>query len=191
MADSGRQFSRARPFLGLALAVLGLAGAFGLYFFVNPSSPYGGLVISEVMTSNGETIADEDGDFRDWLELENRGSSEIDLSGVLVERDGDASWEFPPIILSPGDRLLIWASSKDRSDPTSDLHTSFRLSRDGVRLELRSPEATLIHQMSVPALARDATFGLHPAFSEVLCFFPEPTPGSQNSNMCIEEARTR
>ncbi len=183
--------ARGKPFAGIIFAVFGLAGAFSFYFWANPTSPYRGLIISEVMTSNGETLSDEDGDYRDWIELENRGTSDIDLSGVALQREGARSWEIPALTLEPSETILIWASSKDRNDAQSELHTSFRLSRDGVQLDLRAEDGKLIHSINVPALARDSSFGVHPSFSDVLCFFPDPTPGVPNSNMCIEEALTR
>ena len=191
MSGPSGAIGRARQMAGLAIAILALGAAFALYFIANPSSPYKGLVISEVMTSNGGTFADEDGDFRDWVELQNRGSSDISLLGVSLERDGDVGWRLPPVTLAPSETLLVWASGKDRAENTSSLHTSFRLSRDGVFLSLRSEDGTIIHSIDVPALARDTSFGAHPVFSDVKCYFPEPTPNRTNSSMCIEEALTR
>ena len=40
-----------------------------------------GVVINEVMSSNGSTVYDEDGDTPDWIELYNSGTVGIDLGG--------------------------------------------------------------------------------------------------------------
>ena len=74
------------------------------------------LVINEVMSSNSRTILDEDGDSSDWIELWNRGSDGIDLSGYgLSDREDDPlQWVFAPFILGANEHLLVFASGKDR-----------------------------------------------------------------------------
>lgn len=181
----------AMSFLGIILAVVGLATAFAVYLVTDNRSMYRNLVISEVMTSNGSTASDEDGDFRDWIELQNRGQSGISLEGLLLQKGGDDPWQLPTLDLPPSESLLVWASSKDRAESGSELHTDFRLSRDGVQVLLLSSESDVIDSLTVPALARDTSFGRHPSFADVLCFFPNPTPAEPNSGMCIEELLTQ
>ena len=43
----------------------------------SPCSPPRGVrwLISEFVASNGNTFADEDGDYSDWIELYNRGAT--------------------------------------------------------------------------------------------------------------------
>ncbi|MFT5309726.1 MAG: hypothetical protein ACI8VL_000620, partial [Bacteroidia bacterium] len=36
--------------------------------------------INEVCTSNNSVVLDEDGDSRDWIELQNSGSEAVDLN---------------------------------------------------------------------------------------------------------------
>ena len=75
-----------------------------------------GLVINEVMSSNGSTIFDEDGDTPDWIELYNSETMEIDLGGYGIT-DNPAEpykWIFPVIEVQPQNHLLIYASGKDR-----------------------------------------------------------------------------
>ena len=75
------------------------------------------VVINEVMASNGSTLADEDGDFEDWIELYNTGNSAVDLSGWgLSDNYGSPfKWTFPEgTAIEAGAHLLVWASRKDR-----------------------------------------------------------------------------
>ena len=37
------------------------------------------VVVNEIMASNSNTIADEDGDFSDWIELYNHGDEPVNL----------------------------------------------------------------------------------------------------------------
>jgi autotransporter-associated beta strand protein len=76
------------------------------------------VVINEAQSSNGLTLADGDGDYSDWIELLNRGTASVDLAGwCLSDRpDTPLKWVFPHRLLGPGQRLLVFASGKDRTN---------------------------------------------------------------------------
>lgn len=79
--------------------------------------------ISEFMSSNGSSLADEDGANEDWIELHNAGTSVADLGGWGLSDDLGApfKWRFPVgTTVAPGGRLLLWASGKNRI-PGSEL----------------------------------------------------------------------
>jgi hypothetical protein len=71
--------------------------------------------INEVMSSNASTLADEEGDFSDWIELYNAGSQGVSLEGWgLSDNAGKPfKWVFPAVTLSAGEYLLVWCSGKD------------------------------------------------------------------------------
>src|ERR1044072_8407283 len=83
------------------------------------------LFISEFMASNTRTLADEDGDFEDWIEIYNNGTNTVDLNGWYLT-DGSANWRFPQTNLTGNAFLIVFASAKNRSIPGRPLHTSFR-----------------------------------------------------------------
>ncbi|MCC5849936.1 MAG: CotH kinase family protein [Verrucomicrobia bacterium] len=73
--------------------------------------------INEVVASNQSTLADEDGDFEDWIELYNYGVDPVDLGGWGLSDNPSSpfKWTFPEgTTLGPGDYMLVWASGKDR-----------------------------------------------------------------------------
>jgi len=74
------------------------------------------VVINELMSSNGNAVSDEDGDFSDWVELYNPGLSAVNLAGWGLSDDpaNPFRWVFPDTTIEPGDYLLVWASGKDR-----------------------------------------------------------------------------
>jgi hypothetical protein len=74
------------------------------------------IVINEVMASNQGTVADEDGDFEDWIELYNYGEESINLNGYGLSDDSENPfrWTFANIIVAPDEYLLVWASGKNR-----------------------------------------------------------------------------
>ena len=71
--------------------------------------------INEVSSSNS-IYYDEDGDTPDWIELYNFGSQTISLNNWTLSDDIQdlGKWTFPNTSITPGQYLLIWASSKDR-----------------------------------------------------------------------------
>ncbi|MEJ2627110.1 MAG: CotH kinase family protein [bacterium] len=83
------------------------------------------VVINEVMPLNATTIADEDGDYSDWIELYNNGDTTLDLNGFRLSDDLDDSlkWVFPAFELEAHPHLLIFASGKDRKIWTAHWET--------------------------------------------------------------------
>ncbi|HBR86313.1 MAG TPA: hypothetical protein DEA65_00515, partial [Candidatus Marinimicrobia bacterium] len=73
---------------------------------------------NEIMSSNGATIYDEDGDTPDWIELYNSGDNNINLNGHGITDDPSDpfKWVFPNIEISPQDYILLFASEKDRRE---------------------------------------------------------------------------
>ncbi len=122
------------------------------------------LVISEFMADNTRTVRDEDGEFSDWIELENRSaSSSIELSGWRLTDDPRhrVTWSLPTMRLPPGGLLVVFASGKNRALAGKELHASFRLSSDGEYLALLGPDGSASTRFSprYPPQFPDVAFG--------------------------------
>ena len=102
-------------------------------------------LITEFLASNDETLLDEDGDPSDWIELHNPGSSPLSLAGYFLSDDVTdlTKWMLPDVTLAPGEYLVVFASSKNRVNPASELHTNFSLSSAGEYLALTKPDGVL------------------------------------------------
>lgn len=94
-----------------------------IYFCLLSFSLSSQVVINEVSNKNSSQIADEDGDYEDWIELYNAGADSIDLNQYLLSDDIDelAKWSLPSVVLSPNNFLFIYASGKNRK-PLSAIH---------------------------------------------------------------------
>lgn len=102
--------------------------------------------VSELMVKNRATLPDEDGDFPDWIELENVSSEPVELTGWrLSDSDRKPGWTFPETWLQPGERLVIFASGKDRPG-----HADFSLS-EGETLRLTTDLGVLAQELRCPA----------------------------------------
>ncbi|MDA7518286.1 lamin tail domain-containing protein, partial [bacterium] len=128
-------------------------------FFVNATP-----VISEFMAANDATLADEDGDFSDWIEIHNPDGSEVDLDGYfLTDKAGNLDkWRIPAVTIPAGGYLVIFASDKDRSDPEGELHANFKLPAEGGYLALVAPNGANVltdFGSSYPLQFEDQSYG--------------------------------
>jgi len=144
----------------------------------------GALVINEFMAANGAGRTDEDGDYSDWIEIHNRSSAAINLSGWSLTDDPNQpeKWIFPDIVLDSQKYLLLFASGKDRrsAEKNGFLHTNFRLDQAGEFLGLYN----ILEQRFMDELSpqftrqwRDISFGRYGASYG---YFANPTPGKAN-----------
>ena len=139
-----------------------LAAMLALFCSLFSAAGQTNLLISELMASNTHTLADEDGDFEDWLEIYNVGGSTVNLDGWFLV-DGSTAWRFPATNLASGDFLVVFASSKDRRIPGRTLHTNFKLERNGEYLALLYPDGTTVASEYSPSFgfqADDISYGL-------------------------------
>src|SRR5205814_1407098 len=70
------------------------------------------VLITEFMASNTSTLADEDGDFSDWIEIYNAGTNTVDLNGWAL-KDSASTWLFPQTNIGPSSFMIVFASSKN------------------------------------------------------------------------------
>lgn len=141
-----------------------------------------GVVINELLASNGNIIADEDGEFGDWIELFNRGSTPIELNGIGLSDNPQQPfrWVLPDLTLEPGEFLLVWATGKDRNDPNGPLHTNFSISSQGETLLLTHPVDGLLDEIETGQGVRDISLGRKPDGGYEWFLFDQPTPGGPN-----------
>ena len=95
-----------------------------------PDSEYAGKIrITEIMMKNRAAGMDEDGEFPDWIELQNVSDEDVDLAfWRIADRADRRGWFFPEVTLASGQRLLVFASGKNRAEADGALHTDFALS---------------------------------------------------------------
>ncbi len=149
------------------------------FFPVTPQ----GIVINEVMSSNVSICSDEDGNFEDWIEIYNSGTTQVDLGGWFLTDDPLtlSKWELPPVTLVPNSFLLVWASGKDRRNLGGNLHTNFKIKSEGENILLVSLDSvSIIDHFGPVQIATDKSHGRFPDGSEAYYKFWEPTPGTAN-----------
>ena len=143
-----------------------------------------GLVINEIMASNLTSIADEDGDHPDWIELYNGTGRVVDLSNYALTDDPNdrVQWRFPKgATMQPGEYLVVFASGKNRTDPSGNLHTNFRLRAEGETVLLCDVLGQVVDTVTYDNLPKDKSWarieGLDYQWQECA----SPTPGLPNN----------
>src|SRR5581483_10141297 len=119
--------------------------------------------ITEFMASNSSALADQDGDFSDWIEIQNTSATTVNLQGwSLTDSSGNLNkWIFPATNIPPNSFMIIFASGKNRAVAGQELHTNFKLSADGEYLALVRPDNSIATQFSpqFPPQAPDISYG--------------------------------
>ncbi|MBQ9249280.1 MAG: CotH kinase family protein [Oscillospiraceae bacterium] len=132
--------------------------------------------ISEVMAKNRAVLRDEDGDFSDWIELVNVSDTDVELGGWrLADRADRIGWTLPRLTLTAGERLLVFADSKDRE---AGLHTNFSLSA-GETVYLYNSHGYLVHQLLCSSETGDVSVVSTADGEQTESLYP--TPGYENS----------
>ena len=123
----------------------------------------GPLIISEFMAANG-TRLDADGETSDWIEIHNPTDAAVRLEGwYLTDDAGDlAKWQFPAVSIDPHDYRIVFASGKDRTDPSAELHANFQLDAGGDSVALVMPDGTSVAHAywNYPRQLQDVSYGV-------------------------------
>jgi len=101
----------------------------------------GPLLINEVLASNSSVNNDEFGEYDDWAEIYNAGSSQVDLSNYFLsdEEDNPDKYRFPQEYLPGGGFKLVWLDGQPEQGAD---HASFKLNRAGESLRLSAMPST-------------------------------------------------
>ena len=142
------------------------------------------VILSEICSANTSLLPDKYGDYSDWIELHNRGNSPISLTGWTLSDDTSdpGKWVFPHVTLNPDEWRVVFASGKDRRDPSTELHTSFRISSNGEVLLLSDAKGAPKDAIRVGPLNSDTTLGRPGLDAQGWLVFQKEstTPGSPN-----------
>ncbi|MBK7853975.1 MAG: CotH kinase family protein [Bacteroidetes bacterium] len=133
-----------------------------IYVVAPNSSTASGVVINEVMASNATVVADNAGEFDDWIELYNTTANPVDISGFyltdnVVNLD---KFQMPAgTIIQPNDYLIIWA---DEDSSQGAYHANFKLSGSGEQLMFLDGALALIDSVSWGAQTTDLAYARRP-----------------------------
>jgi hypothetical protein len=148
---------------------------------LSAQSPDNSVRINEIMATNSTTLADEDGDYSDWIEIYNPTAAALDLLNWSLTDDkaSPQKWHFPQVSLAANSYLVVFASGKDRALPGQELHTNFKLSGTGEYLALSDPNGVVATAFdpSFPEQQPDVSYAY---YEGDYVASSSPTPGAAN-----------
>src|SRR5438552_18427150 len=122
------------------------------------------VVISEFMADNKTTLADEEGQFPDWIEIYNTGTNTVNLNGWSLTDDParQARWFFPATNLTAKGFMVVFASGTNRVVLGQPLHADFSLKASGEYLALVKPDGTVATEFAptFPQQFPDISYGV-------------------------------
>lgn len=142
------------------------------------------VVVNEVSASNLATVADNFGDYDDWVELYNTTAAPYDISGWWLSDNPNTpmKWALPAgTIVGANARLIIWCSGRNISAPA--LHTNFKLNQTSQEwVVLSNPGGTVIDdfQLAQPT-KEDDSWGRTTDGAATWSIFTTPTPTTANA----------
>jgi hypothetical protein len=152
---------------------------------INILQPAGHLVISEFLADDDSVLADEEGHYSGWIEIFNPTATGINLAGHFLtdEQSNPTKWQFPGMILPPGGFVVVFASSKDRTNASAPLHANFSLNNDGEYLALVGPGPVVLHAFApaFPPQRENISYGILGGDLSVHRYMGVPTPGAPNN----------
>lgn len=145
-----------------------------------------GLYVNEVLASNTSTIADELGEYDDWIELYNATDQPLNVGGLCFTDDAlnatraQLPLDHPESTTIPAlGFLVLWADGTPTQGP---LHVDFKLGAGGETVSIHQREGAGYlerERFEFGAQENDVSFGRYPDGSTVLQPM-HPTPGGSN-----------
>lgn len=128
----------------------------------NKDPTVGDVVINEIMSINSSTVADQNGEFDDWIELFNLSANNIDVSGYYLSDKSSnlLKWQIPSgTTISGNGYLIIWA---DKDSTQIGLHSNFKLSSDGEVVILSKSDGIILDEIVYPAQTLELSYSRLP-----------------------------
>ena len=130
-------------------------------------SSAGAQRLTEFLAVNSTGIMDEDLTRQPWVEIWNQNQvtvltlTNFKLSSTPPGPEAATVWTIPTIQLMPDERIIIWASGKNRTVVTAPLHTNFVLPAvAGSTLSLLNAANTAVSILAnYPAQTADVSWG--------------------------------
>ena len=138
------------------------------------------LIINEVMNSNYSYLAQNGGNYYDWIELYNNSGKTIKLSDYCLTTSTNTKcmYKLPDTELKKGEYYVVMASGNEELSNKSYKHTNFKLStNEELYLTSSNDIVDAIYMANIPkgySMGRGSSYGVY--------YFSKPTPKAKNGS---------
>lgn len=145
----------------------------------------GDVVINEFMAADSTAVADQNGEFDDWIELFNTTNQPISLNGFYLSDNfgNPQKWQFPDTTIAANGYLIIWA---DNDSSQAGLHAYFKLSASGEEIMLSANNGTVLDSVSYGAQNTDVSMSRIPNGTGNFVATTQFTFAANNDNTAVE-----
>ena len=147
--------------------------------------------INEIMAQNTNTVADNFGEYGDWIELFNTTNVDVDLSGGWLsdELGNIYKWQFPEgSVIGANGYMIIWA---DDDASQGDNHADFKLSLDGEQVWLTAPSGEVMDQVTYGQQESDMGYARVPNGTGPFIIQGPTFNANNNSTAAVDELDRR
>lgn len=146
-------------------------------------------VINEIQGKNDITIADENGEFDDWIEIYNPSSSPINLAGLYFSDNlsEPLKWQIPntdaaKTTVPANGYLLLWA---DNDTDQGENHLGFKLKGSDQVIVTYPDGLTEKQRVIYNNVDTDESFGASSDGDTNFVLFTNPTPNASNNGIVL------
>lgn len=145
-------------------------------YLVNPSD----LIINEVMNSNYSYLAQNGGNYYDWIELYNNSEKSISLKNycLTTTTNNMCMYNLPDVTLEKGKYYVIMASGNENLSNDKYKHANFKISDTESIYLTKSNE--VIDAMLITNVPKGYSYGKGSKYGNY--YFSKPTPNAKNSS---------
>lgn len=172
----------------ILLIVLLFVFMIGIILFtptINKYENVGKLIINEVMSNNKNTVQDKNGNYSDYIELYNGYDYDIDLTGYYLSDDNyeTKKWQFKDITIKANSYLVVYASGLNQVID-DEIHTNFKLDKNGEIVTLSDPKAKAISKIYFEDTFSDIAYGYN---GKEYVYYYVGTPNKENSGEYVDK----
>ena len=142
------------------------------------------LFVNELMAENSLVLEDPDdpGNYPDWFEIYNAGTSSVSLDGLFLtdKMDNPSKFAITDGLSIPAGGYLVFYADEQQNQGV--LHTNFKLEKNGETVAIFGAEGSVeIDRVDFPGLYENVAYGRYPDGSDrQLQMLVCPTPGKTN-----------
>ncbi|KAA1245499.1 lamin tail domain-containing protein [Aquimarina sp. RZ0] len=147
-------------------------------------------VINEVQGKNDSTITDENGEYDDWIEIYNPGSTPINLAGLYFSDSfsDPLKWQIPDTdasktTVAANGYLLLWA---DNDPSQGENHLGFKLKGSDQIVVTYSDGITEKQRIEFTDIESDQSYGAENDVATNFILFTAPTPNATNKTSTLD-----
>lgn len=168
---------------------------------------FGQVRINEFLATNINGMYDPDfGEFSDWIELHNYGTSAVDISGWWLTDDtlNVKKWQFPASSSIPAKGYVVVYADDHNTYPgqqavviyttattitVKEYHTNFGISAKGEVLTLSDASGNVMDKVKFMEQFPDVSYGRDPQDTDTWLHWGTPTPAKENKGNPADKAQ--